>query len=210
MITGTAGNFLRGRCPCWLKSARRSVSSRLMPSSVAIASAQTPWRDCGCLARSRRLPEPATRRHRHLFGATCDYEILDAACNLTDAFRRRESEGAEKAVRQQRARSEGCLWRETLQSRPSTALARGVRSANRARASRRLGYFYFNEEQHQGRAATLTAIRHRASSLSIPGAVVAVKGPGCEGSRGLVCTLPIQVEGPGPPRLGGVPCVRDN
>ena len=25
------------------------------------------------------------------------------------------------AVRQQRARSEGCLWRETLQSRPSTA-----------------------------------------------------------------------------------------
>ena len=116
MITGTAGNFLRGRCPCWLKSARRSVSSRLMPSSVAIASAQTPWRDCGCLARSRRLPEPATRRHRHLFGATCDYEILDAACNLTDAFRRRESEGAEKAVRQQRARSEGCLWRETLQS----------------------------------------------------------------------------------------------
>jgi hypothetical protein len=152
MITGTAGNFLRGRCPCWLKSARRSVSSRLMPSSVAIASAQTPWRDCGCLARSRRLPEPATRRHRHLFGATCDYEILDAACNLTDAFRRRESEGAEKAVRQQRARSEGCLWRETLQSRPSTALARGVRSANRARASRRLGYFYFNEEQHQGRA----------------------------------------------------------
>jgi hypothetical protein len=75
----------------------------------------------------------ATRRHRRLFGATCDYEILDAACNLTDAFRRRrdkrpsdlegarESEGAEKAVRQQRARSEGCLWQETLQSRPSTA-----------------------------------------------------------------------------------------
>jgi hypothetical protein len=27
-----------------------------MPSSVATASAQTPWCDCGCLARSRKLP----------------------------------------------------------------------------------------------------------------------------------------------------------
>jgi len=39
---------------------------------------------------------------------------------------------------------------------------------------------------------------------------MAAKGPGREGSRGLVCTLPIQVEGPGPPRLRDVPRVRDD
>ena len=60
------GTTLRSKWPAsmaraarfWLSSANASTSARLIFSKVAMASAQTPWCDCGCSARRCSFPGP--------------------------------------------------------------------------------------------------------------------------------------------------------
>ena len=113
-----------------------STSSRVMPSSVAIASAHTPWCDCGWISRGGarcRRPSASDRsrgllRQRHHLGAAADDEVLRARHDhgrrdvvAGDAASRRTGRGSRR-------------WRARRSRRRARPCARGRRSARDLRA----------------------------------------------------------------------------